>query len=74
MLRPGARLIGSCFVEGDDSHRQRMLIRSNSHGFGNVGTDEAVMEWLDAAGFLPSSTTRSGPMLYFDCQVAISSG
>lgn len=30
VLKPGGRLVGSCFVRGDDSFRQRRLIRSGS--------------------------------------------
>jgi SAM-dependent methyltransferase len=68
VLRPGARLVGSCFVRGDDSLRQRLLVRSGSGDFGQVGTEPEVAAWLEAAGFETSKADRSGPMLFFDAR------
>ncbi len=68
VLRPGGRLVGSCFVRGSDSLRQRLLIRPGSGDFGQVGTQPEVEAWLASAGFEVSSMRRSGPMLFFDAQ------
>jgi SAM-dependent methyltransferase len=68
VLRPGARLVGSCFVRGDDSLRQRLLVRSGSGDFGQVGTGPEVAAWLEAAGFEAYKADRSGPMLFFDAR------
>jgi len=70
VLKPGGRLVGSCFVRGDDSLRQRFLVRPGSGDFGQVGTDSEIGAWLGAAGFEISSTDRSGPMLFFDAQLS----
>ncbi len=66
ILKPGARLVGSAFVRGRDSLRQRLLIRPGSGDFGQVGTQVETEAWLAAAGFDQISATRSGPMLFFD--------
>ena len=69
VLKPGGRLVGSCFVRGRDSLRQRFLVRPGSGDFGQVGTQPEVESWFAAAGFEASSTTRSGPMLFFDARL-----
>jgi SAM-dependent methyltransferase len=66
VLKPGGRLVGSCFVRGDDSFRQRRLIRSGSGDFGRIGTQAEVEGWLATADFDVSSMERSGPFLFFD--------
>lgn len=66
VLKPGGRLVGSCFVRGSDSIRQRLLIRPGSGDFGQVGTEAEVDAWLAAGGFAVASKSRSGPMLFFD--------
>jgi SAM-dependent methyltransferase len=66
VLKPGGRLVGSCFVRGNDSLRQRRLIRSGSGDFGRVGTQAEIENWLTAAEFDLSSMERSGPFLFFD--------
>ncbi|MGH3427109.1 MAG: class I SAM-dependent methyltransferase [Terriglobales bacterium] len=68
VLKPGARLVGSCFVRGDDSLRQRLLVRAGSGDFGQVGTEPEVAAWLEAAGFEAYKPDRSGPMLFFDAR------
>lgn len=68
VLKPGGRLVGCCFVQGHDSFRQRLLVRSGAGGFGRVGTQAEIEGWLAAAGFQLSSAERSGPMLFFDGQ------
>lgn len=71
VLKPGGRLVGSCFVRGSDSLRQRLLIRPGSGDFGQVGTQPEVEAWLVAAGFELSSMKRSGPMLFFDAVISV---
>jgi SAM-dependent methyltransferase len=66
LLKTGGRLVGSSFVRGRESLRQRLLIRPGSGDFGQVGTQAEVEAWLSAAGFELCSLKRSGPMLFFD--------
>jgi len=70
VLKPGGRLVGSCFVRGEDSLRQRLLIRPGSGDFGQVGTAPEIEEWLDAAGFEVAGLFRSGPILFFDARLS----
>lgn len=69
VLKPGGRLVASCFVRGDDSLRQRCLVRPGSGDFGRVGTEPEVRAALDAAGFEMSAAECSGPMLHFDARL-----
>lgn len=69
VLEPGGRLVGCCIVRGSDSLRQRLLVRPGCGDLGRVGTQAEVEAWLAAAGFRPSSTARSGPMLFFDARL-----
>ena len=69
ILKPGGRLVGSTFVRGRDSLRQR-LIRPDVGDFGKPGTAEDIPRWLEAAGFSEPQIRRSGPMLFFDAQLA----
>jgi SAM-dependent methyltransferase len=66
VLKPGGRLVGSCFVRGVDSRRQRLLVRSGSGDFGRVGTQPEVESWLAATGFGTANSVRSGPMFFWD--------
>jgi len=66
LLKPGGRLVGSSFVRGSDSLRQRLLVRPGSGDFGPLGTEPEIETWLASAGFALSSSERSGPMLFFD--------
>jgi SAM-dependent methyltransferase len=68
VLKAGGRLVGSCFVRGNDSLRQRLLVRSGSGDFGRVGTEPEIGAWLAAAGFDVSKAGRSGPMLFFEAR------
>jgi len=70
VLKPGGRLVGSCFVSGHDSLRQRLLVRPGSGDFGQVGTEPEVRASLDTAGFEISAADRSGPMLHFDARLS----
>lgn len=69
VLRPGGRLLGSCFVRGADTLRQRLLVRPHVGDFGPIGTQEEIESWLAAAGFAAATVERSGPMLFFDAHV-----
>lgn len=70
VLKPGGRLVGSCFVRGSDSLRQRFLVRPHSGDFGQVERQPEVESWLAAAGFQVQSTVRSGPMLFFNTSLS----
>lgn len=70
VLKPGSRLVGSCFVRGDDSLRQRLLVRPGSGDFGQVATEPEVGGWLGDAGFEACRMARSGPMLFFDARLS----
>jgi ubiquinone/menaquinone biosynthesis C-methylase UbiE len=70
VLKSGGRLVGSCFVRGNDSLRQRFLVRPGSGDFGQVGTEPEIGAWLDTAGFEVSRMGRSGPMLFFDARLS----
>lgn len=70
VLRPGGRLVGSCFVRGEESLRQRLLVRPGLGDFGRVGTEPEVGGWLRDAGFEAPRLTRSGPMLFFDARLS----
>jgi SAM-dependent methyltransferase len=66
VLEPGGRLVGASFVAGNDSLRQRLLIRPGLGDFGRVGTQAEIEAWLGAAGLELSQAERSGPMLFFE--------
>lgn len=66
LLKPGGRLVGSSFVLGRNSLRQRLLVRSGSGDFGRVSTQAEIESWLTEAGFDSGALTRSGPMMFFD--------
>jgi len=68
LLKPGGRLVGSSFVRGRESLRQRLLVRCGRGDFGQIGTQAEIEAWLGAAGFERLSTSRSGPMLFFDAR------
>ncbi len=69
VLRPDGRLIGSSFVRGSGSRRQRWLVRPNMGGFGPIGSQVEIEAWLAAAGFAMATAKRSGPMLFFDARL-----
>lgn len=69
ILKPNGRLVGSTFVHGQDTLRQRLLIRPGAGDFGQVGTQSEIEAWLENAGFILFSTSRSGPMLFFDARL-----
>jgi SAM-dependent methyltransferase len=66
VLKPGGRLVGSCFLRGTDSRRQRHFIRPGVGGFGReIGTQSEVEAWLAAAELDVVSLSRSGLMFFF---------
>jgi ubiquinone/menaquinone biosynthesis C-methylase UbiE len=74
ILKPGGRLVGTCFLRGKESVRQRLMIRSHTRDFGPIGTQEEVLGWIEAAGFESPSVQRSGPMLFFDTRARAGQG
>jgi ubiquinone/menaquinone biosynthesis C-methylase UbiE len=66
VLKPGGRLVGSSFVRGRDTLRQRLLIRPHIGDFGPLGTQPEIESWLTAAGLDLTSAKRSGPLLFFE--------
>jgi len=69
VLKPGGRLVGSAILAGQESRRQRLLVRAGSGDFGSPGTEAEVTDWLRQAGFVAPVLRRSVPMLYFDAQL-----
>lgn len=74
ILKPGGRLVGTCFLRGKESVRQRLMIRPHTRDFGPVGTEEEVLGWMRTAGFESPSVQRSGPMLLFDTRARADQG
>lgn len=70
VLAPGGRLVGASFVRGDDTLRQRLLIRSGHGAFGQVPTEAEVKEWLWDEDLLVKMLSRSGPFVFFDARAA----
>jgi ubiquinone/menaquinone biosynthesis C-methylase UbiE len=68
ILKPGARLVGSSFVRGADTRRQRLLIRPHVGDFGPLGTQPEIESWLAAADLNLASAERSGPFLFFEVE------
>lgn len=68
VLKPDGRIVGSCFVRGSDTLRQRLLVRPGAGDFGQVGTQQGFESWFRAAGFDQPGARRSGPMLFFDAR------
>ncbi|MGN6558256.1 MAG: class I SAM-dependent methyltransferase [Solirubrobacterales bacterium] len=68
ILKSGGRLVGSTFVKGDDTWRQRLLVRPGGGDFGAIGTAEQVEGWLTGAGFSDLAIRRSGPMMFFEAR------
>lgn len=68
VLKLGGRLVGSSFVRGRDSLRQRLLIRPHVGDFGPLGTQPEIESWLEGAGLNLTSAERSGPLLFFDAR------
>jgi SAM-dependent methyltransferase len=71
VLKPGGRLVGSSFLRGRETLRQRFLIRPGVGDFGPMGTQSEVESWLADAGLELHVATRSGPFLFFDASKPI---
>ncbi len=65
ILKPGGRFVGSCFVRGRESLRQRLLIRPHLGDFGPLGTQPEIVSWFAEAGLELIRAQRSGPFLFF---------
>jgi SAM-dependent methyltransferase len=70
VLGPGGRLVGSSFVRGRESLRQRLLIRPHTGDFGRLGTQAEIESWLAGAGLALESAKRSGPLFFFEARKA----
>jgi ubiquinone/menaquinone biosynthesis C-methylase UbiE len=70
VLKPEGRFVAAAFVRGEEGRRQRLLVRPGLGDFGQVGTEEEVLAWLEQAGLQLTSRRRSGPMLFLDARVA----
>jgi SAM-dependent methyltransferase len=60
LLKPRGRLVGSCFVRGSDTLRQRLLVRPGTGEFARLGTEPEVEGWIVEAGFEQPTLERSG--------------
>lgn len=74
ILKPSGRLVGSSFVRGRDTLRQRLLIRPGTGDFGSVGSQAEIEAWLATAGFTAPDIDRSGPMLFFEAHLGDAPG
>jgi ubiquinone/menaquinone biosynthesis C-methylase UbiE len=68
LLKPDGRLVGSSFLRGKETLRQRFFIRPNVGDFGPLGTRAEIESWLDDAGLDLTSAQRSGPFLFFEAR------
>lgn len=68
ILKPGGRLVGSSFLRGKETLRQRLFIRPDVGDFGPLGTQTGIETWLADAGLDLTSTERSGPFLFFEAR------
>ncbi len=68
ILKPGGRLVGSSFLRGRETLRQRFFIRPNVGDFGPLGTQAEIESWLSDAGLDLTSANRSGPFLFFEAR------
>lgn len=66
ILKPGGRLVGSSFLRGKETLRQRFFIRPHVGDFGPLGTRAEIESWLADAGLNLTSVERSGPFLFFE--------
>jgi ubiquinone/menaquinone biosynthesis C-methylase UbiE len=68
ILKPGGRIVGSSFLRGKETLRQRFFIRPHVGDFGPLGTQAEIESWLAAAGLDLTSKERSGPFLFFEAR------
>lgn len=69
ILKPGGHLVGSTFLVGRDSLRQRLLVRPGAGDFGNPPDERGLLTALESAGFAGPNIVRSGPMAFFEAQL-----
>jgi ubiquinone/menaquinone biosynthesis C-methylase UbiE len=69
ILKPGGRVVGSSFLRGKETLRQRFFIRPNVGDFGPLGTHAEVESWLADVGLDMTSKERSGPFLFFEAHM-----
>lgn len=68
ILKPDGRLVGSTFLRGTDTLRQRLFIRPHVGDFGPIGTQAEIESWLADAALDLISAKRSGPFLFFEAR------
>jgi ubiquinone/menaquinone biosynthesis C-methylase UbiE len=71
ILKPGGRLVGSSFLRGKDTLRQRLFIRPHVGDFGPLGTQAEIESWLANAGLDMTNKKRSGPFLFLEARKRI---
>jgi len=70
VLRPGGRLVGSCFVNEPANRRQRLLLKPNFGDLGPLFAEAELLDWMGEAGLSVTSSGRSGAWLFFDARAA----
>jgi ubiquinone/menaquinone biosynthesis C-methylase UbiE len=68
ILKPDGRLVGSSFLRGEETLRQRLFIRPHVGDFGPLGTQAEIESWLSNAGLGLTHKERSGPFLFFEAR------
>ncbi len=68
ILKPGGNLVGSSFLRGNDTLRQRLFIRPHVGDFGPMGTQGEIESWLADGDLDLTSAKRSGPFLFFEAR------
>lgn len=68
ILKPDGRLVGSSFLRGKETLRQRFFIRPNVGDFGPLGTQTEIESWLAAARLDLTNAKPSGPFLFFEAR------
>jgi ubiquinone/menaquinone biosynthesis C-methylase UbiE len=68
ILKPDGSLVGSSFLRGKDTLRQRLFIRPHVGDFGPLGTQAEIESWLADTGLDLTSAKRSGPFLFFEAR------
>lgn len=71
ILKPSGHLVGSSFLRGRETLRQRFLIRPHTGDFGPLGSQAEIESWLSEAGLELATATRSGPFLFFSAGEAL---
>jgi ubiquinone/menaquinone biosynthesis C-methylase UbiE len=68
ILKPDGCLVGSSFLRGKETLRQRFFIRPHIGDFGPLGTQTEIESWLADAALDLTGTKRSGPFLFFEAR------